>query len=186
MLRLIDMMHIAIFTALMAVLGFMPPLFLSFTPVPITLQTLVSCWQAGILRPKSAFLSQLVFLLLVAFGAPLLPGGRGGFWRFFRAERRLFNRLSSRLMDDQFSRFQTAKGDCIASLFHSYRIRHYLYLSARYTSTSFYDAYCLSQAAFMSLAYVPGDLLKAAVSAFLAIKVTQALSLSDTMFTKGG
>ncbi|MGW8264609.1 biotin transporter BioY, partial [Bacillus sp. LR--39] len=44
----------------------------------------------------------------------------------------------------------------------------------------------LSQAAFMSLAYVPGDLIKAAVSAFLAIKITQALSLSDTMFTKGG
>lgn len=140
MLRLIDMMHIAIFTALMAVLGFMPPLFLSFTPVPITLQTLGVMLAGSILRPKSAFLSQLVFLLLVAFGAPLLPGGRGGFG-VFSGRAQAFNRLSSRLMDDQFSRFQTAKGDCIASLFHSYRIRHYLYLSARYTSTSFYDAY---------------------------------------------
>lgn len=61
MLRLIDMMHIAIFTALMAVLGFMPPLFLSFTPVPITLQTLGVMLAGSILRPKSAFLSQLVF-----------------------------------------------------------------------------------------------------------------------------
>lgn len=83
MLKLIDMMHIAIFTALMAVLGFMPPLFLSFTPVPITLQTLGVMLAGSILRPKSAILSQLVFLLLVAFGAPLLPGGRGGFGVFF-------------------------------------------------------------------------------------------------------
>lgn len=82
MLRLIDMMHIAIFTALMAVLGFMPPLFLSFTPVPITLQTLGVMLAGSILKPKPAFLSQLVFLLLVAFGAPLLPGGRGGFGVF--------------------------------------------------------------------------------------------------------
>lgn len=141
MLKLIDMMHIAIFTALMAVLGFMPPLFLSFTPVPITLQTLGVMLAGSILRPKSAFLSQLVFLLLVAFGAPLLPGGRGGFGVFFgpSAGFLIAYPLASWLISLAANRLP--EGDSIASLFHSYRIRHHLYLSAWYTGTSFYHAY---------------------------------------------
>ncbi len=47
MLKLIDMMHIAIFTALMAVLGFMP---LSSYPLHLFrlhCKRLVSCWQAA-------------------------------------------------------------------------------------------------------------------------------------------
>ena len=113
MLKLIDMMHIAIFPALMAVLGFMPPLFLSFTPVPITLQTLGVMLAGSILRPKSAFLSQLVFLLF-AKAAGFLASRRlrsaavarrtRRFWCVFRTERRLFDCLSPRFMADQFSR----------------------------------------------------------------------------------
>ncbi len=89
-------------------------------------------------------------------------------------------------MADQFSYFQTAKGDCIASLFtHIVFGIIFIYLLG-IPVQAFIMHIDLSQAAFMSLAYVPGDLIKATVSAFLAIKITQALSLSDTIFTKGG
>lgn len=33
-----DMTYVALFTAIMGALGLIPPIFLSFTPVPITLQ----------------------------------------------------------------------------------------------------------------------------------------------------
>ncbi len=82
-MKLTEMMHIAVFTAIMGLLGLLPPLFLSFTPVPITLQTIGVLLSGSILKPKAAFLSQLLFLLIVACGAPLLSGGRGGFGVFF-------------------------------------------------------------------------------------------------------
>ncbi|GLI87892.1 biotin transporter BioY [Bacillus subtilis] len=186
MLKLIDMMHIAIFTALMAVLGFMPPLFLSFTPVPITLQTLGVMLAGGILRPKSAFLSQLVFLLLVAFGAPLLPGGRGGFGVFFgpSAGFLIAYPLASWLISLAANRLRKVT---VSRLFFTHIVFGIIFIYLLGIPVQAFIMHIdLSQAAFMSLAYVPGDLIKAAVSAFLAIKITQALSLSDTMFTKGG
>ncbi|HZG70645.1 MAG TPA: biotin transporter BioY [Chondromyces sp.] len=72
------MVYVALFAAIMAVLGFMPPIPLSITPVPITLQTLGVMLAGGILGARLGAMSQLVFLLAVAAGAPLLSGGRGG------------------------------------------------------------------------------------------------------------
>lgn len=40
-----------------------------------------ACW--GLLKPKQALISLLLFLLVVAAGAPLLSGGRGGIGVFF-------------------------------------------------------------------------------------------------------
>ncbi|MCY9183581.1 biotin transporter BioY [Bacillus halotolerans] len=185
-MKLLDMMHIAIFTALMAVLGFIPPLFLSFTPVPITLQTLGVMLAGSILRPKAAFLSQLVFLLLVAFGAPLLPGGRGGFGVFFgpSAGFLVAYPFASWLISLAVHRLRKV------TVFRLFFIHIVFGIAFIYLLGIPVQAFImhidLLQAGFISLSFVPGDLLKAAASALLAIKITQALSLSDTMYTKGG
>ncbi|WP_042347351.1 biotin transporter BioY [Bacillus massiliigorillae] len=73
-----DLTNIALFTAIMGVLGLFPPIPLSFTPVPLTLQTVGIFLTAGLLGARKGFYSQAVFLLLVAVGVPLLSGGRGG------------------------------------------------------------------------------------------------------------
>ena len=73
-----DMTFISLSTAIMAALGFFPPLFLPFTPVPVTFQTLGVMLAGGVNKPRNAALSLTVFLLLVASGLPLLSGGRGG------------------------------------------------------------------------------------------------------------
>lgn len=78
MMKIKDMIFAALFTAIMAALGFIPPIFLSFTPVPITLQTLGVMLSGSLLGARLGGLSQFVFLLLVAVGAPILSGGRGG------------------------------------------------------------------------------------------------------------
>lgn len=73
-----EITYVALFVAVMAVLGMVPPIMLSFTPVPIVLQTLGVILAGGVLGARLGFMSQVTFLLLVAAGLPLLSGGRGG------------------------------------------------------------------------------------------------------------
>ncbi|PSL46866.1 biotin transport system substrate-specific component [Salsuginibacillus halophilus] len=68
----------ALFAALVAVLGLMPPIPTPITPVPITAQTLGVMLAGGFLGMKLGGISMGLFVLLVAAGAPLLAGGRGG------------------------------------------------------------------------------------------------------------
>ncbi|MCC6864111.1 MAG: biotin transporter BioY [Rhodobacteraceae bacterium] len=69
--------HIALFTALVAVMGLIPALNLPFG-VPITIQNLGIMLCGTVLGAKRGALSVVLFLVLVAIGLPLLSGGRGG------------------------------------------------------------------------------------------------------------
>ncbi|MFJ8530048.1 biotin transporter BioY [Bacillus sp. NPDC094106] len=73
-----NLVFVALFSAIMGVLGLIPPIALSVTPVPITLQSLGVMLAGGLLGSRLGALSQIVFLLVVGAGAPLLAGGRGG------------------------------------------------------------------------------------------------------------
>jgi biotin transport system substrate-specific component len=68
---------VALFAALLAVFGLIPKIDLPFG-VPITIQTLGVMLAGCLLGPWRAFLAMALFLLAVAFGLPLLSGGRGG------------------------------------------------------------------------------------------------------------
>lgn len=61
----------------MAALAVVPPVMLA-TGVPITSQSMGPMLAGAILGSKRGALSQLLFLALVAVGLPLLVGGRGG------------------------------------------------------------------------------------------------------------
>lgn len=69
--------HIALFAALIAVLGLVPRIDLA-AGVPITAQSLGIMLCGTILGSRRGGLAVLLFLLLVALGLPLLSGGRGG------------------------------------------------------------------------------------------------------------
>ena len=71
-----DLAYIALFAAIIAVLGLVPAI--AIGPVPITAQTLGIMLAGSILGAKRGFLSVLLFLVLVAIGLPLLASGRGG------------------------------------------------------------------------------------------------------------
>ncbi|MBO1001740.1 biotin transporter BioY [Pseudogracilibacillus auburnensis] len=73
-----DMMYISLFAAIVGALAFFPPIPIPFIPVPITAQTLGVMLAGGILGARRGGLSLLLFVLLVAIGAPLMAGGRGG------------------------------------------------------------------------------------------------------------
>jgi biotin transport system substrate-specific component len=73
-----DLALIALFAGLIAALALPGPLYLPGNSVPITAQTLGVMLAGSILGARRGFLAVLVFLVLVAAGLPLLPGGRGG------------------------------------------------------------------------------------------------------------
>jgi biotin transport system substrate-specific component len=69
--------HVALFAALIAVLGLVPRIDL-LAGVPITAQSLGIMLCGTVLGARRGALAVLLFLLLVAVGLPLLAGGRGG------------------------------------------------------------------------------------------------------------
>ena len=69
--------HIALFAALIAVLGLVPRIDLA-SGVPITAQSLGIMLCGTVLGSKRGALAVLLFLGLTAAGLPLLSGGRGG------------------------------------------------------------------------------------------------------------
>lgn len=77
-----DIVFIALFAAIMAVMAVFPPITLPVVGVPITAQSLGAMLAGGVLGATRGGLSMILFLLLVAIGLPLLPAGRGGFGVF--------------------------------------------------------------------------------------------------------
>ncbi|MGY6645314.1 MAG: biotin transporter BioY [Salinarimonas sp.] len=77
-MRTLDLARIALFAAIIAVLGLVPAIPIPFLPVPITAQTLGVMLAGAVLGSWRGMLAVLVFLALVTMGMPLLPGGRGG------------------------------------------------------------------------------------------------------------
>lgn len=69
--------YIALFAALIAVLGLVPKIDL-VSGVPITAQSLGIMLAGTVLGARKGALAVLLFLLLAALGLPILSGGRGG------------------------------------------------------------------------------------------------------------
>src|SRR5690606_1381194 len=70
--------YVAIFAAMIAAMGLVPPIVIGIVPVPITLQTLGVMLAGALLGPVRGMLSSLIVVVLALAGLPLLAGGRGG------------------------------------------------------------------------------------------------------------
>lgn len=70
-----NLVFVALFSAIMGVLGLIPPIALSVTPVPITLQSLGVMLAGGLFGSRLGALSQMVFLFVVGVGVSLLAEG---------------------------------------------------------------------------------------------------------------
>lgn len=72
-----NVVYIALFAALIAVLGLIPKITLA-SGIPITAQSMGVMLCGTVLGARRGALAVGLFLLLVALGLPLLAGGRGG------------------------------------------------------------------------------------------------------------
>ena len=79
-----SLVQIAFYAAFIAVLGLVPKIDLG--PVPITAQSLGIMLAGVMLGPWRGALACVLFLFVLALGAPVLSGGRGGILSFRSVE----------------------------------------------------------------------------------------------------
>ena len=173
-----SMAQVALFAALMAVLGLIPKIDLPMG-VPITVQSLGVMLAGVLLGPKRGFQAMALFLLAVAAGLPLLSGGRGGIGVFMApsagyligyAPAALIAGLIMRAMP-QRSPALIALGAFIASLIGGLLALHAMGVAGLMLMAQM----SLKQALITTLAFVPGDLIKCVLCAVITHTVARGL-----------
>ncbi|MDQ0230708.1 biotin transporter BioY [Metabacillus malikii] len=182
-MKLVKLMYVSMFAAIMGVLGLLPPIFTGITPVPITLQTLGVMLAGSILgarfSPKYAAYSQILFLLLVATGLPLLSGGRGGIGVFvspsggyligYVAAAYLIGFLIYHMKKKTF--FKRLLVNIIGGIIVIY--------SFGIPIQAFVMDIPITNALFLSFVFLPGDLLKCIIATLLTVKMQHSRVLSE-------
>jgi biotin transport system substrate-specific component len=166
-----NLTHIALFAALIAVLGLIPKIDLA-SGVPITAQSLGIMLCGTVLGARRGALAVLLFLALVAAGLPLLSGGRGGLGVFagpsvgyligFPVAAFVTGWLMERTtLSIGFAATASAVIGGIGVLY----VFGIIGMSVMLDKT-------LPEAAFLGMAFLPGDILKAVIAGM----VTQSLA----------
>ncbi|MBO9472923.1 biotin transporter BioY [Shimia sp. R10_1] len=164
-----DIVYIALFAALTAALGLMPPIhFAGAALPPITAQSLGVMLAGAVLGSKRGGLALLLFIALVAVGLPLLSGGRGGFgvlvgtsggfllaWPFCAA---LIGWLIER--DSDASAVKTGIYVAIGGIALMY--------AAGIPWMAFIGKLGLTKSLTIMVAYIPGDLVKVVLATIIA------------------
>lgn len=169
-----DLTLSALFAGIIVILGIIPPVTLGFIPVPITLQSLGVMLAGCIIGAKRGALAYVIFVAMVAVGLPVLAGGRGGLavlmgptggyivgW-IIAAFATGF--LAERMVREGQSEWQQLGGFFLASVFGGIVVLYAIGM----TWVSAVAGTPFSAVLVGSLAFIPGDLLKAAVAAVAA------------------
>ncbi|MCA1366679.1 biotin transporter BioY [Bradyrhizobium sp. BRP14] len=169
-----DLVLVALFAAIVVVLGLIPPITLGFIPVPITAQSMGVMLAGCIIGAKRGALAFLLFVLLVAIGLPVLSGGRGGlavlagpsggFILGWAVAAFVTGLIAERFVHPGNSEGRQFVGFFLASVIGGIVVLYAIgvpWLSA-VTGTP------LVAAATGSLVFIPGDLLKAAIATLAA------------------
>ncbi|WP_120505180.1 biotin transporter BioY [Sulfitobacter mediterraneus] len=165
---------IALFAALIAALGLIPKITLAFG-VPITAQSLGVMLCGTILGSKRGALATLLFLLLVAIGLPLLSGGRGGMGLFTSPTAGFLvgwpiAAFVTGLIVERWRSGPLAVVACLASAIGG--------IVVMYTFGVVGMAITLEksilEATVLVTAFIPGDVLKAAIAGVLTGAVSKA------------
>jgi biotin transport system substrate-specific component len=163
--------HIALFAALIAVLGLVPKIDLA-AGVPITAQSLGIMLCGTVLGARRGALAVLLFLALVAAGLPLLSGGRGGIGVFagpsvgYLVGFPIAAFVTGWLVERTSLSVGLAAG--AASIIGGIGV---LYVFGIIGMSVVLDK-TLAEATFLGMAFLPGDVLKAV----LAGMITQSLA----------
>ena len=166
-----NLTHIALFAALIAVLGLVPQIALA-SGVPVTAQSLGIMLCGTVLGARRGALAVLLFLALVAAGLPLLSGGRGGIGVFagpsvgYLVGFPVAAFVSGWLMERTSLPVGLAAG--AAAVIGGIGV---LYVFGIFGMSVMLDK-SLTEAAFLGMAFLPGDILKAVIAGL----VTQSLA----------
>ncbi|PWF88363.1 BioY family transporter [Kocuria rosea] len=168
---------VAVFAALIAALGLVPPITVGIIPVPITLQTLGVMLAGALLGPVRGMLSVVVLHALVLAGLPLLAGGRGGLGVFLGPTGGyLVGWIPAALVIGALVQYwairRTGRTTRFAAVLLSVVVGGIAVIYAfGIPWTAVVTGLPLSTSALGALVFIPGDLLKAVVATLAAINV---------------
>lgn len=170
-----DIVYIALFAALIAVLGVFPPITIPVVGVPITAQGMGVMLAGALAGAKRGGLAVILFLLLVAVGLPLLSGGRGGFGVFFGASAGfLFSfPLAAVIIGYLFERSASLPAWPLAFAYIVLGGVLFVY-AIGIPWIAVVANIPLSKALIGSMAYIPGDLIKAGLTVAITLGVRRA------------
>lgn len=170
-----DIVLIALFAALMAVLGIFPPINIPALGVPITAQSMGVMLAGALIGSKRGAVAIALFLVLVAVGLPLLSGGRGGFGVFLGPSGGflLSFPLAAFLIGWLFERHGGAAPLPLALVYVILGGVVLVYaIGIPWVAVA--AELPFAKAFFGSMAYVPGDTIKAVLTVFIAQGVRRA------------
>lgn len=175
-----DIAYIALFAALTAVLGLIPRIDLGFVPVPITAQSLGPMLAGAILGARRGALAQLLFILLVAAGLPLLSGGRGGLGVFGSPSAGFIIAFpfAAAIIGAATERWWSRLGFLSALAINILGGIGVIY-AIGIPVLALIAGLSLLDAAAASVVFLPGDLLKAALAASVAISVKRGYPIIE-------
>ncbi|AMM83793.1 BioY family transporter [Martelella sp. AD-3] len=168
-----DLVLVALFTAIIVALGILPPIPLAFIPVPITAQTLGVMLAGLILGRRRGAAAVLLMFVLVAIGLPVLSGGRGGLGAFVGPTAGfLIGWLPgayiagglAEMHADAKSALRQTFGFFIAAAMGGIVVVYFFGIAW----LAFGVGLGISKAVAGTVAFVPGDLVKAALAALAA------------------
>ena len=172
-----DTVLIAVFAALIAAMGLVPPISIGIIPVPITLQTLGVMLAGAVLGPVRGMLSAVIVVVLSLLGLPILSGGRGGLgvlvgptggYLVGWIPGALVVGLIVKLWAIRLSRPALRSiGVVIAAIIGGIGVIY----AFGVPWTSVVTGLPLRTSALGSLAFVPGDVIKAVITAVVAVTV---------------
>jgi biotin transport system substrate-specific component len=171
-MKLKEMMYVSLFAAVVAALGLLPPINLPFTPVPITAQTFGVMLAGAVLGARLGGMSLLLFVLLVAVGAPVLSGGRGGFGVLVGPSGGyiLSWPIAAFVIGYLVEKYWNHLRFWNMMTFHIIGGIGIVYLCG-ITFLSLVSELTWTKSAISALAYIPGDLIKAGLSSAIALQI---------------
>lgn len=171
-----DLSTIALFAALTAGLGAFPPITIPLAGgVPITAQTLGVMLAGGVLGARRGGLALALFLALVAAGLPLLAGGRGGLGVFAGPSGGfLMSWPVAAFVVGWLTERAGPRLTFLPALLASIGGGVIVIYAFGIPWLSFAADLPLAKAALGSAAFIPGDLIKAALAASVAVAVRRS------------
>ncbi|OWV85071.1 biotin transporter BioY [Rhizobium sp. R693] len=168
-----DLVLSALFAAIIVALGILPPITLGFIPVPITAQSLGVMMAGVVLGARRSTIAVLIVLVLVAIGLPVLSGGRGGLAAFAAPTTGFLigwvlaafvtGYLSERLVKSEQSALVQTVGFFLAAMIGGIVVLY----ACGIVYLAFAAQLGLSKAFLGSMAFIPGDVIKALVAALV-------------------
>lgn len=174
-----DIVYVALFAALTAALGLFPPLTLPVVGVPITAQSLGVMLAGALAGSRRGGLAMVLFVVLVAIGLPLLSGGRGGFGIILSPSGGFILSwpIAAFVIGWLFEKHQGEPPIWLAMVYIALGGIGIVYLAGIPWLAEFAEL-SLSQAFTGSMGFVPGDIVKVVLAAFIGQGVRRAYPLS--------